>query len=104
MPTIPEALAQAVAYHNAGQLPMAERVYRQILQADPEHPDAWHLLGVLAHQAGRNDVAVEYLSRAIALAPALAAYHSNLGEVYRALRKPAEAVACYRRALALEPG
>ena len=45
MPSIPEALARAVACHRAGQLPQAEQIYRQVLQADPRNADAWHLLG-----------------------------------------------------------
>ena len=32
-----------------------------------------------------------------------AAFHNNLGEAYRALRKFPEAVACCRRALELKP-
>ena len=51
MATIPEALAIAIQHHQAGRLPAAEQIYRQILAADPKQPDAWHLLGVLAHQA-----------------------------------------------------
>jgi hypothetical protein len=35
MATIPEALAIALQHHQAGRLPEAERIYRQILQADP---------------------------------------------------------------------
>ena len=35
----------------------AERLYRQILAADPGNPDALHLLGLLASQVGRHDLA-----------------------------------------------
>src|SRR4051794_19573311 len=103
MPTIQEALDQAVAYHRAGQLARAEQIYRQVLQVDPRQPNAWHLLGVVEHQAGRHTTAIDYIGRAIALAPAVAAYHNNLGEAYRALRRLDDATACYRRAQELEP-
>src|SRR4051812_46564977 len=63
MPTISEA----VAYHEAGQLQRAEQVYRQILHADPNQADAWHLLGLLAHQVGQHRLALEYIGRAITL-------------------------------------
>jgi tetratricopeptide (TPR) repeat protein len=104
MATISEALATAIQHHQAGRLQAAEQIYRQILAIDPNHPDALHLLGVLAHQVGRHEVAAEYIGRAIAVKDNAAAFHNNVGEVYRALHRPAEAVACYRRALKLEPG
>src|SRR3972149_10668940 len=61
---VPRALQAAVAHHLAGRLPEAEAIYRQILQAEPNHPDALHLLGVIAHQAGKHEIAVEYITRA----------------------------------------
>ncbi|MBL8827173.1 MAG: hypothetical protein JNM18_09315, partial [Planctomycetaceae bacterium] len=42
----------AVRYHETGQLVQAENIYRQILEVDPTHADAWHLLGVVANQTG----------------------------------------------------
>jgi cytochrome c-type biogenesis protein CcmH/NrfG len=30
-------------------LPEAENIYQQILQSEPNHPTALHLLGVIAH-------------------------------------------------------
>jgi tetratricopeptide (TPR) repeat protein len=103
MATISEALAMAIQHHRAGRLQAAEQIYRQILQAEPNHADAIHLLGVIAHQAGKHRIAVEYIGRAIGLNRTEAAYHNNLGEAYRALRRVPEAVACYRRALELKP-
>ena len=46
--TVDQALQQGVAAHKEGKLQDAERLYRAILQAQPEHPDANHNLGVLA--------------------------------------------------------
>src|SRR4051812_35946623 len=103
MPSIAEALSEALAYQQAGQLPQAERLYRQILQAEPSHADAWNLLGVLAHQVGRHDVAIDYIGRAAALRPLVAEYHNNLGEAYRALGQLNDAVSSYRRAIELDP-
>ena len=65
MATIPEALAIAIQHHQGGRLQAAEQIYRQILAAEPDQPDAWHLLGVMAHQVGKYDVAIEYIERAI---------------------------------------
>jgi predicted O-linked N-acetylglucosamine transferase (SPINDLY family) len=102
MPSISEAFSLAVAHHRAGRLELAEEIYRRILAAEPSHADALHLLGVAAHQRGQHASAVERIEAALRLQPTAAACN-NLGEAYRALGKPAEAEACYRRALALNP-
>lgn len=103
MATIPETLDLALQHHQAGRLPEAEALYQKILQVQPDHPDALHLLGVIAHQVGKHDVAVDYISRAIALNPAVAEYYNNIGEACRALGKLNEASAHYQRALTLKP-
>ena len=52
-----EALDNALDHHQAGRLGQAEAIYRQILSHQPNHPDALHMLGVLAHQMNQNDAA-----------------------------------------------
>ena len=69
MASIAEVLALAVQHHQAGALQQAEQLYRQILQVDPQHVDALHLLGLLAKQAGRHDLACEYIRQALRLQP-----------------------------------
>jgi tetratricopeptide (TPR) repeat protein len=95
--------ARAIQFHQRGDLAEAERVYRQVLDLDPHHTDSLHLLGVMAHQVGRDEVAVELIRKAIAADKRPAAYHSNLGTAYQALGRLEEAAACYERALALKP-
>ncbi|MDA9799277.1 tetratricopeptide repeat protein, partial [Luminiphilus sp.] len=51
--TLDQALQQGVAAHKDGKLQDAERLYRAILQAQPQHPDANHNLGVLAVAADK---------------------------------------------------
>jgi tetratricopeptide (TPR) repeat protein len=103
MATISEALAIAIQHHQAGRLQAAQYIYRQILAAEPDHADALHLLGAIAHQMGNNDVAVEYIGRAIALKGTDATFHNNLGAALNARGNLEQAGACYRRALELRP-
>lgn len=101
---IPEEAVQiAVQHHNAGQLQRAEMLYRQILQVDPDQPDALHLLGVLALQVGQPQAAVELIGKAIQVHPANPGFHNNFGEACRLTHRFDEAVAAFRRALALQP-
>jgi protein O-GlcNAc transferase len=101
--TVPEAFGLACRYHEAGQLGAAEQVCRQIVAAEPRHADAWHLLGVIAYQVGRYELAVEEIGRAIALDGAQSALHSNLGNALQAQGKLDEAIDSYRRAVQLAP-
>ena len=65
--TIQQAIDLAVQHHNAGRLPEAESIYQQILQSDPDQPVALHLLGVIAHQVGKNDTAVDLIALALSI-------------------------------------
>lgn len=64
-PDLTSLLQAAVQHHQAGNAAEAERLYRQVLAIEPEQADALHLLGVLAYQAGRADVAVPLIQQAI---------------------------------------
>jgi hypothetical protein len=48
-------LRQALAHHKASRLPEAESLYRQLLNHEPDHPEALRLMGVLARQRGPVD-------------------------------------------------
>ena len=56
--TVDQALQQGVVAHKEGKLQDAERLYRAILQAQPNHPDANHNLGVLAVAVGKPNEAI----------------------------------------------
>ena len=98
------ALALAVDHHRAGRLKLAEGLYREVLQAEPNNPDALHLFGVLAHQVGYHVEAAELIGRALLARPGAAEFHNNLGNALWGQERIAEAEASYRQALALRPG
>ena len=103
MVTVPEAFALAREHHQAGRLAEAEGLYTRILAVAPDHADCLHLMGVLANQTGRSDLAVRLIGEALARDGGDAAYHSNLGNALHALGRLDEAGGSYRRALALKP-
>jgi protein O-GlcNAc transferase len=98
-----QTLELAVKQHQAGNLREAERLYRQILQAEPRHADALHLLGVIAQQVGRNEVAIQHIRAALREKPNYAAAHANLGVALEALGQLDQAVASLRQAVSLKP-
>ena len=101
--TVAQAFELAVQHHQAGRLAEAEPLYRQILTVAPQHPDAMHLLGVIAHQLGQDEVAMQIILQAIALKPTAPMFYSNLGQVYRKVGRPDEAIAAFHQALQLSP-
>ena len=98
-----ELIQLAIEHHRRGDLRAAERIYQQLLQADPSNPDALHLLGVVAYQSGRNDRAVELIQQAIAVNPGVPDYYGNLGNALRVLGKLDEAMSAFHKALKLSP-
>ncbi len=101
-PAILQQLQKGVACHQAGDFSGAEDAYRQVLQLEPDNPDALHLLGLLAHQSGRHQPAADLMDRAIRANPANPHFYNNCGEAYRAQGKYDAALARYRKALALD--
>jgi protein O-GlcNAc transferase len=98
-----DALASALEHQQAGRLQEAERIYRQVLSAEPSHPQALHLLGLLNYEAGKSAIAVAFISRAIAIEPRIPSFHHNLGAALQAQGRLDEALASYRQALAIRP-
>src|SRR5262249_51156135 len=95
--TLQQALDVALQHHQAGRLAEAEALYRQILAVQPEHADAWHFLGVIAHQMGRHDLAIEWINRSLVLNPRYSQAYCNLGEALIGAGRRDEAIAAYHQ-------
>ena len=104
MATIAQALALALDHHRAGRLTEAETLYRRILDAVPDLPDALHLLGVLQGQRNATDDAVALIEAAIAGNDQAPDYRINLADLLRRAGRLTEAARHYGAALALAPG
>lgn len=101
--TIEQAMAEAHARWNAGQAEHAEMLCQQVLAAWLGHPDALHLLGLMAYAFGNIDAAIDFLRRACQATRPPAAYFANLAEMCRQRGRLDEGEAAGRRAVALEP-
>ena len=98
--TLDEAVSVALALQQAEQWEAAEDIYRTVLQAAPNHPDALHFSGVLAHQRGRSDDAIALIERSLELKPERADWYSNLGIVLQQRLRLDDAITAYRSAIA----
>ncbi len=92
-----------ISHHQALRFEEAEAVYNDILKQDPQYSDSWHLLGLIAYQQGKLDLAVDRINRAIAIDDSKAVYHYNLGIALNSQHKLDEAAQSYRKAISLQP-
>ncbi len=99
-----DALTQAIALHEKGELAAAERLYSAILAARPDHPDALHFLGIIRLAAGDPTEALRLVAAAMRAGPPSAFLHLNHGLALNALSRPQEAVVSFERAIALDAG
>jgi tetratricopeptide (TPR) repeat protein len=96
-------ISVAVRHYQAGRVEAADCLCRQILTRQPREPDALHLRGVIAAQAGRFDEAAALIGQAIDIRPATAVYYRNLVNALRAGGKLQAAIEPCRRFLLLQP-
>ena len=96
-------LQQAVVLQQQGRFAQAESLYLQVLQVQPDNFDAMHLLGVLARQTARPELALDLIGRAIRINPQQAAAYCNAGAALQDLGRTEEALASYEKALELKP-
>ena len=96
-------LRQGLTLHQAGRPGQAEGHYRQVLQREPAHPAANHLLGLVRLQAGDPAAAIALLTKAVASRPRDPQYHCNLGVALNAAGEAGRALSSFGRAVELKP-
>lgn len=101
--SLDEALGIAINMHRDGHLAEADTIYRQVLEVNPQQPDALHFLGVLMHQKGEGEQAADLIQRAISINPGHPDFHNNLGNVLKEMGRKKEAAEAYQACLELSP-
>jgi predicted TPR repeat methyltransferase len=101
--TLADALAIAIRMHSEGQLDGAEAIYRRILEAVPEQPDALNFLGMIAMTRGRRAEAVDLIKQSLQADPSVGERYVNLGNVLLAVGRLDEAIAAFERAVEMAP-
>ncbi|OOZ39502.1 hypothetical protein BOW53_11365 [Solemya pervernicosa gill symbiont] len=100
---VQHALDLAVKYHVEGQLQKSEVLCRKVLEVQPEHPVALHILGMLAYQIGDNESALDYLHKTVLVSPGYVEARNNLGIVLFERGMLDEAEKQYKKAIKLKP-
>ena len=99
--TVPQAIELAIRAQRSGQADTAEEIYRRVLAAWPECPDALHFSGLLAFQRGKMDEGSALVERSLKAAPEHPDFWNNYGNLLKSQGKKTEAADAYRRAISL---
>jgi tetratricopeptide (TPR) repeat protein len=100
--SVASLLASGLDHHRRNALGEAEALYARALAAEPDNPDALHLLGVLRQQRGDFVGAVDLIQRSLTTKPAAHVY-ANLCNALNQLGRWAEAEAAGRSAVWMDP-
>lgn len=103
MTTTDDLLQQTWQLHQQGNYAHAERVYRSVLQKEPNHANGWCFLGIVLHDLRKYDQAVSAYERALTLQPSFPVALNNMGNSLRYLGRIDEADAAFQKALDLSP-
>ncbi len=100
-----EDLAAALRHHRAGRLDEAEKIYRRIIDEQPEQPEILHLLGGIAYQKGDPNTALAFYDRAGAasMGPQSDTLAFNRGNALKVLGRREEAIAAFQAATEAAP-
>lgn len=100
--TIEDRLEAAKSYHRSGNLIKAEEEYRKILQEQPDNSEATHLMGLLALQMGKLDIAEHFFNTAISLDESKPEFFVNLGVVFYLKGNVEEAKRLFKKAMSMD--
>jgi Flp pilus assembly protein TadD len=85
-----------------GQTEQAERLFRQVIEAAPQHPEAYQRLAIMRAKVGNFEEAEQYFSKAYQLAPKDAKLATDIGYFYYLSSKPQHAEQFLRYAIELD--
>jgi tetratricopeptide (TPR) repeat protein len=92
-----------IAWHNLGELTLAQKSYEHALKLDKIYVEAINNIGTVEYAQKKYRSAISRYKRALALAPDKASFWSNLGTAYYSQGRFPLMMAAYDKAIALDP-
>lgn len=96
-------LERGVMAQKVRDFPKAEFFYQTVLRDHPKHPDALNLMGTIALEAKKPNIAAGYFRKAVKQAPRNPIFLYNLGSAQLAERKPQFAIETLRKVALMKP-
>ena len=100
---IKETFELAIQNHKENNFEIAEKLYKEILNIDPDHFKSIHLLGTLSAQIKNFDQAKKFLERAIEIKNDYSETYYNLGNVLIELGEIQKAINCFKKVIKINP-
>ena len=101
--TIQQALEQASKALSENKFIEAEKIYRSILQTQPDNLDANNNLGIILHNNKDYSEAINHFKKTISIDSNFFLAYSNLGLSLKSLGKFIEAKKIFIQAINIEP-
>jgi protein O-GlcNAc transferase len=95
--------ARAVDLFQRGQIDAAGTLCHRIIEVEPRHANALHILGIVAIQKGEPQRGLELIQQAIGIDGQQPFAWCSQGNALRDLQRPLDALASYQRAIVLVP-
>ncbi len=101
--TIAQLIQQGLFHHRQGQTALAMERYSEVLQKNPEHPEALYYVAVISCQEGQYQQGVNLVRRALTFTAPQARMLNLLGQALDRLGQPLDAMKALDQAIALDP-
>ncbi|MEB3281498.1 MAG: tetratricopeptide repeat protein [Lyngbya sp.] len=93
---------EAIQSHEQKQYEMAEKHYKQFLQWQPNHAEAWHRLSILYYEIEQYLESIQAILKSLEIDSSIAVRHYHLGLGLERLEKYSEAITAYQTAIELD--
>ncbi len=96
--------AEADRRLQAGENAQAQQIYAQMVEWQPQQPEVWKALALVAIRQQQWPSAIACYQEALQYSPGDGGIYTNLGVIYKHQGDWPAAIACYQRAIQLDPG
>lgn len=94
---------EGLSLQHLGRFNEAEAKYKEVLQWDKNHANAWHNLGMLYYMNKQYQDALAMLGKSLSIDPYPAQYHYSFGLVLEKIGNLGEAIRAYEQAIDRDP-
>ena len=81
----------------------AEKIYTVILDKEPDHGNALHMMGLIHFDRGDAEKAIPFIEKSLDIFPNVYHWTMNFGKILKAAGRLEESINAYQKAISLNP-